>query len=304
MLKLERYEGNPILKGIPGEPFHSKYIYNAGATIHDGKVKLVYRAEGDYPRPDVESKWPLTMLGLAESEDGFNFTTHKEPFMKPVGPEEKRGIEDPRISKIDDVYHILFVQVGADDSGKQEESLALATTTDFKTVERKWRVMPDVDQRTSGLLPAKVKGKYVLIHRVSPNMNIAYSEDLKTWHDSKVLMEPRPDVAWESHKIGIGAQPIWTEKGWLLFTHARDRDGAYHLSIAWLDLDDPSKVISRPDYPILEAEAEYERVGLTKNVVYTCGAVEWQGRFLVYYGGADTVLAVASAPADEVMATL
>jgi predicted GH43/DUF377 family glycosyl hydrolase len=135
-------------------------------------------------------------------------------------------------------------------------------------------------------------------------MQIAYSSDLKEWHDSRPLMDRRPGVAWEAKKIGLGAQPIRTEKGWLLFYHAVDADKVYRLGIAWLDLEDPSKVIGRLDCPVLEPEEPYELEGVIKNVVYTCGAVEWNGQYLVYYGAADHVLGVASAPVEDVLATL
>lgn len=304
MLKLRRYEGNPILQGQPDSPFRSKYIYNAGATIYDGKVLLLYRAEGDYARPGIESKWPMTTLGVATSDDGFHFDGLRCPVMVPQTRRELWGLEDPRISKIDDTYWLVIVQVGPHERGESQDSLMLASTKDFVAFERHGRLMPEIRQRTSGLLPAKINGEYVLIHRKTPSMQIGYSSDLKEWHGSTPLMESRPGVAWEALKIGIGAQPIRTDRGWLLFYHAVDADKVYRLGVAWLDLDDPSKVIGRLDYPVLEPEAGYERLGLTKNVVYTCGAVERNGQYLVYYGGADEVLAVASAPVDEVHATL
>ncbi len=304
MLKLKRFEKNPILKGVPGQPFHSKYIYNAGATIYNNQVLLLYRAEGEYKRPGIETRWPLTTLGVATSDDGFHFGNLRCPVMVPQEEREMWGLEDPRVSKIDDTYYLVIVQVGPHPPDESQDSLLLATTKDFVTFKRHGRLMPEVRQRTSGLLPAKIRGEYVLIHRQAPSMQIAYSSDLVEWHGSKPLMEPRPGVAWEAKKIGIGAQPIRTDRGWLLFYHAVDANKVYRLSIAWLDLDDPSKVIGRLDYPILEPEADYEKFGLTKNVVYTCGAVEWQGRYLVYYGAADAVLAVASASVEEVHATL
>jgi predicted GH43/DUF377 family glycosyl hydrolase len=300
-LTLRRYEGNPVLKGVPGQAFHSKYIYNAAAAVHDEKIILVYRAEGDYERP-VRSKWPLTMLGLAESADGFHFTTSPEPFMRPREMSEDWGIEDPRISKIGDTYYIVYVQVTGG-SGRRD-TVAFATTKDFRTVERKWQIMPTVNQRTTALFPEKFGDEFLLLHRVVPNISIARSADLRQWRDSRVIMAPRPGIAWEEKKIGICGPPIRTECGWLLIYHGRDACDVYRLGLAWLDLEDPSKVIGRLEYPILEPETAYEKAGLTANAVYSCGAVEWRGQYLVYYGAADSVLGMAWAPVDEVLASL
>ena len=302
MIRLRRYSGNPILTGREGVWWDSKYAYNAGAAIHEGKVHLLYRAEGDEKRKDIETRFPVSRLGLAISRNGYEIDERPTGFaLGGEGPEELWGVEDPRVTKIGDTYYLVYVQVAPPRNPTADHShLALATTKDFRTYTRHGQLMPEIPQRTSGLLPEKVNGKYVLIHRIRPNMQIAYSEDLVAWRDSRTLMAVRPGK-WDSNFIGIGAQPLKTEKGWLLFYHGTDADRVYRLGAAWLDLDDPSKILARLEEPILEPDAPYEAKGLTPNVAYACGAVELNGEFLVYYGGADAVLGVASIGVEELL---
>ena len=295
-VRLRRCPKNPILKPRPNIWWDSKYVYNPAATIHDGKVYLLYRAEGDEARKNIRMKWPVTRLGLAVSKNGYDIDERPEQFfMEGEGPEELWGIEDPRVSKIGDTYYIVYVQVAPNHT-----CLALATTKDWKSHQRHGKLMPEVQQRTSALLPEKIRGEYVLIHRIRPNMQIAYSEDLKNWHDSRTLMTIRPDK-WDCGKIGIGAQPLKTPKGWLLFYHATDQNRVYRLGAAMLDLDDPSKVIGRLDDFILQPEDPWEVKGLIANVVYACGAVELNGEYIVYYGASDSLLCAASVGVDEIL---
>ena len=295
-IKLNRCSKNPIMTGRAGVWWDSKYVYNAGATIHNDRVHILYRAEGDEKRKNIETRWPQTRLGLAVSKNGYDIDERPEQFaIEGQGPQEFWGIEDPRITKIGDTYYIVYVQVAP-----EHTCLALATTRDWKTYARHGQLMPEVQQRTSGLLPEKYRGEFVLLHRIRPNMQIAYSEDLKTWHDSKALMSVRPGK-WDCNYMGIGAQPLKTEKGWLLFYHGVDAKKVYRLGAAWLDLDDPSKVAARLDDFILQPEDDWEVRGLVPNVVYTCGAVEWKGEFIVYYGGSDSVLCAASIGVDEML---
>ena len=296
MVRLKRYEKNPILTGREGVWWDSLYAYNPAAVIHEGAVHILYRAEGDEKRKNIETRWPVSRLGLAVSKNGYDIDERLPEFtMEGEGPEEFWGIEDPRVSKIDGTYYVLYVQVAPGHT-----ALALATTKDFRSYERRGRVMPEVQQRTSALLPEKWKGKYVLIHRIQPNMQIAYSEDLVAWHDSKTLMEVRPG-SWDNAKIGVSPPPLRTEEGWLCFYHGVDEKKVYRVGAALLDLDDPSRVLARLDEPILEPTAPYEAKGLVPNVVYRYGAVELGGEFLVYYGGADAVTGVASIGVEEML---
>ena len=158
------------------------------------------------------------------------------------------------------------------------------------------------------IFPEKINGKFVVIHRVFPDVLIDFVDDLT--FDNKFLtgqhkIPPRYD-AWDSRKLGAGAPPIKTKDGWLLIYQAvDDRDpGKYKIGAMLLDLNDPSKVLYRANNPILEPTEWYENEGFKAGVTYPCGAVIMNDKLMVYYGGADTVMCVASAPLDKFLAEL
>jgi beta-1,4-mannooligosaccharide/beta-1,4-mannosyl-N-acetylglucosamine phosphorylase len=136
------------------------------------------------------------------------------------------------------------------------------------------------------------------------NIWISYSNDLIHWGNSKPILEVRPGY-WDCQKIGAGAVPIKTEKGWLEIYHGVFQNCSgfiYRLGVCLLDIDDPSKVISRGDDAILWPEHDYERRGNVSNVVFTSNAiVENDGTVKIYYGAADTCIGLAEAKLDDLI---
>ena len=132
-----------------------------------------------------------------------------------------------------------------------------------------------------------------MFHRILPDIYIAYSDNLKEWYGHSIVMKPREGF-WDCKKIGAGGPPIKTDSGWLLFYHGVDENRIYRLGVALFDLDDPSKLLSRQEEAILEPAESWELDGDVPNVVFTCGAIEKDGTYFVYYGGADTVIGVAT----------
>jgi predicted GH43/DUF377 family glycosyl hydrolase len=139
-----------------------------------------------------------------------------------------------------------------------------------------------------------------MFHRIPPAIWLASSDDLIHWGDYRKIMEPRPGN-WDEWKIGAGGPPLKTEQGWLVIYHGVSRDRVYRLGVALLDLEDPARVINRPADFVLQPEEPWELRGDVPNVVFTCGTAEVGDRYLVYYGGADTVIAVATAPKEELV---
>jgi predicted GH43/DUF377 family glycosyl hydrolase len=131
-------------------------------------------------------------------------------------------------------------------------------------------------------------------------MWVAYSDDLQTWGDYKEIMTPR-EGCYDELKLGAGGPPIETELGWLVIYHGVDNDKVYRLGVALLDRDDPTKVLNRPKSPVLEPEEPWELVGDIPNVVFTCGTAEMGDDYLIYYGGADKVIALATANKQELL---
>jgi predicted GH43/DUF377 family glycosyl hydrolase len=136
--------------------------------------------------------------------------------------------------------------------------------------------------------------------RLPPSICLAYSDDLIHWGDYQKIMDPRPGN-WDDLKLGAGGPPIETDDGWLVIYHGVDTNKVYRLGVALLDRNDPSKAINWPKSYILQPEEEWELRGDIPNVVFTCGTAELDDRYFVYYGGADKVIAVATAPKAELL---
>jgi predicted GH43/DUF377 family glycosyl hydrolase len=133
---------------------------------------------------------------------------------------------------------------------------------------------------------------------------ISYSPDLRHWGDSRLIIKPVP-YHWDQAKIGPGAPPIRTDKGWLNIYHGvfPTMDGhVYRLGVALHKLDDPAEILGVADRWILQPEDPWEVVGYVHNVVFTCGAVpEDDGTLKLYWGGADKVICAGTAIIDELV---
>lgn len=286
-MKLQRYSGNPILAPIPDHAWENRTVFNCGVAQTEDEIILIYRAQGQENN--------VSRLGYARSTDGYHFDRLAHPVFEPEADTERLGVEDPRLTWLDGQWQMLYTAWSP-----ESIQVARATTHDFRTWERKGIVIPGPDNKDAALFPEKVAGRYVMFHRIPPSMWLAYSDDLVHWGDYVEIMGPRPGL-WDNLKIGAGGPPLRTEHGWLCIYHGVDQDTVYRLGVALLDLEDPSRVISRPDPFLLEPEEPWELEGDIPNVVFTCGTAEVDGTLLVYYGGADRVIAIATANRDELI---
>ena len=294
---LKRYEGNPILEPVKEHVWEEQLVYNTAAIYLEGKVHLLYRGRN---RKHVSS------FGYASSRDGFHIDERlSEPVFRPQSEIDSLGCEDPRITKIGDTLHIPYVAFGKLPGIKHERkstSIQIALTSisvdDF--LNHRWnftkRLYPlaRVYNKDCVILPEKFKGRYVIYHRIPPHIWTCYSDDLIHWYEHDIMMTPQEE--WEFFKLGAGAPPIKTDKGWLFIYHGVSRPQHYRLGFAFLDLENPAKVIYRHPEPILEAKEKWELEGIVPNVVFTCGAVLKDGEIFLYYGGGDTAIGVATAP--------
>ena len=301
---LIRFDGNPILEPIKKHSWESKYVLNAACIRLNGKVHLVYRAFGE----DEVSR-----LGMAISEDGFNFTERLDtPIFSPSHASEKMGCEDPRLTLIGDRIYMAYT---AYDGLVAQIALASIGVKEF--LQNRWRawrrhglVFPGFDDKDATLFPETFNGKHAMLHRVDPHMWITFSPHLRCpWprREHKILAGTTTGMMWDGRKIGAGAQPIKTKFGWLLITHGVDYDHVYRLGVMLLDLADPSKLKYRSPNFILGPEALWELgkddTSWVPNVVFTCGALPLTDRIfflnaedeiIVYYGSADTVMSAAT----------
>jgi predicted GH43/DUF377 family glycosyl hydrolase len=286
-MQLTRYAGNPILTPIADHPWESRTVFNCGVAQRDGKVILLYRGQG--------TENDISRLGYAESTDGLTFTREPEPVFYPVDPTESKGVEDPRLTLIDGRHHMFYTAWSP-----ESIQVAHASTEDFHTWQRHGIVFPGPDNKDAALFPRKINGRYCAFHRIPRAIWIAWSDDLETWGDYQKIMEPRPNGI-EPLKLGAGGPPIETPDGWLVIYHGVDHNLVYRLGVALLDLDDPSRIINWPSEPILTPEEPWELKGDIPNVVFTCGTAEIGDDYFIYYGGADKVIAVATANKRELL---
>lgn len=301
MLKLKRYVKNPILRPT-NFSWENKAVFNGGVCEFNKSIYLLYRAQGD----DMVSQF-----GLAKLSDPYTLSERlNDPFMlpEPNSEYEVKGIEDPRITKIGETYYIVYVGASKypndftpdpnDITSEWRVRVSLASTQDFKVVTRHGVIIDHVDSKDAALFPEKINNQYVLIHRIIPVTKVAISEDLMRFKERGSLFGPRPGM-WDSQKVGIGAPPFKTQYGWLIFYHGVDDKQVYRLGAAILG-SDPTVTLARTEEPILEPQLIYEKEGLVPNVVFTCGALETDNEYLIYYGAADCVICLATILKSEV----
>jgi beta-1,2-mannobiose phosphorylase / 1,2-beta-oligomannan phosphorylase len=245
----------------------------------------------------------ISHLRLARSGDGRHFVVEDRPALWPDRPCEAFGLEDPRITRLDDTFYVVYKGVAP--SGITQ---CLASTKNF--VEwTKHGIIFAPENMDAMIFPAKVRGKYVALHRPqpkmigAPNMWIAYSNDLIHWGEHKYLMGCASGT-WEGGRIGGGAVPFMTDRGWLEIYHAATADDRYCLGGVLLDAEYPERVIAKSPYPILEPEAPYETSGFKANVVFTCGAIVRGDTVTIYYGASDEVMAAAQISVTEILDSL
>ena len=290
---VKRYKHNPILTK-DDIPYQVETVHNAGVVKHNNKYVMLFRSHRRNGR---------SIIGIAESKDGFSFVPREEPFMEPstegiFAEYETFGVEDPRITFLEGKYYITYSAYS-----KHGVRIGLASTNgDFQNVKRV-ALITQADYRNTVIFPEKINGKYVKLDRPHSDISpwaiwISYSPDLRYWGDSRVVMKP-VSYHWDEMKIGPGAPPIKTPRGWLSIYHGvfPTMDGSiYRLGVALHDLKDPSNILGVSDQWILQPEDPWEITGYVHNVVFTCGAVpEDDGTVKIYWGGADTVMCVGTA---------
>lgn len=228
----------------------------------------------------------LSHLRLARSKDGINFVIDEKPMIMPDPHEECWGMEDPRVTKIGDTYYINYTAaapIGA--------TVALLTTKDFKTFQRHGIIfLPE--NKDVAIFPEKISGKYWAFNRPvpsgigTPDMWLACSYDMVHWGEHRHFYGVS-DSGWENGRIGGGAPPFKTEKGWIKLYHAADKNNRYALGAFLLDSDNPMHILAKSQQPLLYPAEEYEENGFFGGVVFTCGCLFDGENIAIYYGAAD-----------------
>ena len=244
----------------------------------------------------------VSHLRLMSSTDGINFTEEEGfPGLFGSGKLERFGIEDCRVSFVEGVYHLTYTAVS--DSGV---GVGLRTTTDWRHFAHKGMILPPHNKDVA-LFEEKINGKYYALHRPSSKdiggnyIWLAESPDGLHWGNHKCIVKSRPGM-WDSERVGAGAAPIRTAAGWLEIYHGATADHRYCLGAFLMDLDNPSKVLSRTADPIMVPTERYELSGFFGFVVFTNGHVVNGDELTIYYGAADEFVCGATFSIAEILA--
>lgn len=323
-LDLRRHVLNPIMSPQGGSNWESEAVFNPGVVMHDGRVHLFYRALGS----DGVSR-----IGYASSKDGINFDKrYGYPVYVPETPDEAvkhrpytsparlvydrvlylsgggwGGCEDPRVVIIDDRLYMTFNMF----NGWHSIRVGLTSISKSDLEKGNWRWRPvtylsPANERHKNwvLFPEKIDGKFALFHnlyhedpnKVQVELIDEIEDDIKPFESADPHMLPDRELAWHNRTRSVGPPPIKTRYGWLLFYHAMDKNdpGRYKLGALLLDLKDPTKILYRSHYPILEPDEWYEN-DWKPGIIYASGAIVKGETLFIYYGGGDKHIGVAYA---------
>jgi len=328
-----------ILKPTNSE-FEKRAVLNPACIRFGDNVHMFYRAI---------SQENYSSIGYCRLEGPLRVVERLEkPILQPEHDYEKQGTEDPRITFLDGVYYLIYMAY----DGKNV-SIAYAISKDLKKFQKKGVISPNItyDQaenifracssklkeryflfesyykdkvakdvllwdKDALLFPKKINGKFALIHRILPDIQIIYFKhfkDLTLDYWKKYLRKLSDYVVleskywYETRNVGGGCPPIETNKGWLLIYHAVDdmnRGKIYRAGAALLSKKDPTKVIGHLKYPLFSPEKKWEKEGVVDNVVFPTGAVIFGKRLYIYYGASDKRIAVASVNINKLLGEL
>jgi predicted GH43/DUF377 family glycosyl hydrolase len=304
-----RAKSNPILAPTTLW-WESEAVLNPAAVEDkEGNIHLIYRAFG---------RDGISRFGYARTRNGEHIDYRgKEPIFESDenNEYEEKGVEDPRLSCIDGNYYMTYTAASKYAPGEPPPAwmknddkpwrvrVSLAVTSDFKTFTRHGVILSEMDNKDAVLFPERINGKFAILHRLPPDIWIAYSDDLRSWRGHEKVTHTRPGE-WDERRIGTGAPPLRTSVGWLVSYHGSDHHNIYRAGFLLLDLKDPSIVLGRSSFPVLEPEEKYEKEGVVPRVVFPEGLILRGDELLLYYGGADKVVGMARGSLKKVLESL
>jgi predicted GH43/DUF377 family glycosyl hydrolase len=312
-------------------PFENKAVLNPTVFQEGSKTHMFYRAVANTG---------ISSIGYCLIDRDKLIERSNKPILVPEYDYEKKGIEDPRLTKINGTYYMFYV--GYDGLNAR---VCYATSKDLKNFTKQGIISPNISSeeaekymrktkikdsyyffthrhdgigkiwdKDAFLMPEKFNGKYALVHRILPEIQIAFFdnfEQLKSddfWKDylaniSKyVLIE---NTEWfETRNIGAGCPAIETTAGWLMIyhgVHQTNKKRVYSIGAALLDKNNPLDLIGKTKDPILVPEEEYELSGDVHNTIFPTGAAIYDNDLYIYYGAADERIGVAKAELDNLL---
>lgn len=313
---IEKSTTNPIIAPITQNIWESCGTFNPAIVNIDGNIYILYRAVGG----DGGS-----VIGYALSKNGITIDERLSyPIYKPTGEFELRvskmsqplfpyssgggydcwgGCEDPRITKIDDTLYMIYTAF----NGIHPPCVAMTSikVQDFLNKDwSKWKkpilLSPKNQMHKNWVIfPEKINGKYAILHSITPDIQIAYLDSLDFQESPSIqsrYIQVKNKGVWDTVIRGVGPTPLKIDEGWLIFYHAiNEKEPAkYKIGAMILDYKNPTKILYKSTFPIIEPDQKYENEGCKGGIVYTCGATIKDDNLILYYGGADTVVCVAS----------
>ncbi len=296
----KRSEKNPIIMPNKLHPWEAKGAFNPAAVRIKNTTHILYR---------TFSHDNTSYIGYASSKDGINIDERlPEPIYVPREDFESKkvsdgnsGCEDPRLTKIGNTLYMCYTAF--DSIGPPRVAITSISEKDFLNKNWKWEkpvliTPPGFDDKDTCIFPDKTKGQYFILHRVGNEICGDYfkSLDFSIQKVNKCIRIIGPRLnSWDGLKVGIAAPPVKTKHGWLLLYHGvSGTHSTYRVGAILLDLKDPAIVLARTTDPIFEPKEDYEKIGIVNNVVFPCGMTINKGVVYIYYGGADTVVGVAT----------
>lgn len=246
----------------------------------------------------------LSHLRLLCSADGVHFDEPEGyPLLQGEGEDETFGIEDCRVSLIDNTYYLTYTAVSGHGVG-----VGMRSTTNWKTFQNHGMIIPP-HNKDCALFDERINGKFYALHRPSSvalggnYIWLAESPDGIHWGKHKCIIKTRPNY-WDNARVGAGAAPIKTAEGWLEVYHGANEKHQYCLGAFLMALDGPSKVLARTEEPIMVPAADYELYGFFGEVVFTNGHIVNGDELTIYYGAADEFVCGAKFSVKEILSAL
>lgn len=312
-----RFDGKTwLLVRVAERPEQSEVVVSFPIITADGETEIMEIAldDADLIATDarvvrykgVDYLTTLSHLRLLCSNDGIHFYQPEGyPYLFGKGPLQTFGIEDCRVSQIEEKYYLTFTSVSESGVG-----VGMRTTTDWKTFENHGMIIPP-HNKDCAIFDERINGIYYTLHRPSSvdiggnYIWLAQSPDGIHWGNHKCIVKTRLN-SWDNARVGAGAAPIKTEKGWLEIYHGANYEHQYCLGAFLLDLKDPSVVLARTIEPIMVPSESYELTGFFGHVVFTNGhIIQPDGDTVtVYYGAADEFVCGANFSLKEIFAVL
>jgi len=291
-------------KGLLSVPIYNNYgkIEILNFDLDDPKLDVSDARIINYDGTDYLTT--ISHLRLLFSHDGVTFKEEKEyASLFGEGDYESYGIEDCRVTKIEDTYYLTYTMVSENGVG-----VGLRTTKDWKNFEKLGMIFSP-HNKDCAIFEEKINGKYFALHRPSsPELGgnyiwISESPDGIHWGRHRCIAKTRKGK-FDSKRLGAGASPIKTKKGWLEIYHGATENNRYCLGAILLDIEDPSIVIARSEEPIMEPITSYEQTGFFGNVVFTNGHLVDGDTIKMYYGASDEHVCLASFSINQILNTL